>query len=585
MLKGKKMKRIDDHFTKCFWEPWEHLGEQRLQMMEKSWAGVFRQYLLKQLPVEKIARRFDDHNGRPSKELYAMLGVMILQQTFDLTDAETEATLAFDIRWHYALDIKDGNGRDMCVSERTLRNYRSKAIELKIDELLFGSLTDVMMEIFGGDGSKQRVDSTHFHSNMKNQTRVEMFRKVLENFLQNLPKRARKLYDHEVSTTIKERYGKAKKNQESAVKPSGAKAKLAQLGADIYVLVERFKNHPTVVKMKTYGHLCRVLQEQCEIVAPENQAPLVQVKDPGELGGGNMLNPSDPEAGYSRHKGRGYQAQIMETYREEESGKKPETEADLITYVKVESASRSDMKALPEAIKETQARGCGPKKLLADGGYGSDANEQMAASAGVKLVSPSGTGLAGNDDKLRLHTFEFNEDGNIKKCPAGEVPTKTSKGKSGWYQTWFEREKCGGCELRERCIVKIDSKQARLPRYGEMQIRLAERRNWEKTADYREHYRWRAGVEATMSRLKQQVKIARVRVRGMEPVRFVVTLKVLGLNLKRCARAQAARMRPPRGGTSGSFFILRVKITEYLRRQINIAKNNARPIFGALIMA
>jgi hypothetical protein len=45
--------------------------------------------------------------GRPTKELYAMLGVMILQQMQDLTDEETIHQFAFNIEWHYALGITD----------------------------------------------------------------------------------------------------------------------------------------------------------------------------------------------------------------------------------------------------------------------------------------------------------------------------------------------------------------------------------------------------------------------------------------------------------------------------------------------
>jgi hypothetical protein len=36
-----------------------------------------------------------------------MLGVMILQQMHDLTDEETIHQYAFNIEWHYALDITD----------------------------------------------------------------------------------------------------------------------------------------------------------------------------------------------------------------------------------------------------------------------------------------------------------------------------------------------------------------------------------------------------------------------------------------------------------------------------------------------
>ena len=45
-------------------------------------------------------------NGSPTKELHAMLGLMLLQQTFDLTDKEAVEQFAFNLGWHHALGIR-----------------------------------------------------------------------------------------------------------------------------------------------------------------------------------------------------------------------------------------------------------------------------------------------------------------------------------------------------------------------------------------------------------------------------------------------------------------------------------------------
>ena len=46
-------------------------------------------YILCELPVYKVAPYFSDGMGRPTKELYTALGVLVLQQMLDLTDEET----------------------------------------------------------------------------------------------------------------------------------------------------------------------------------------------------------------------------------------------------------------------------------------------------------------------------------------------------------------------------------------------------------------------------------------------------------------------------------------------------------------
>ena len=56
--------------------------------------------------------------GRPSKDLPVVLGALILQQMHDLTDAATVEAIAFNLAWHYALDIRTES--DAFVCERTL---------------------------------------------------------------------------------------------------------------------------------------------------------------------------------------------------------------------------------------------------------------------------------------------------------------------------------------------------------------------------------------------------------------------------------------------------------------------------------
>lgn len=61
------------------------------------------------------------------------------------------------------------------------------------------------------------------------------------------------------------------------------------------------------------------------------------------------------------------------------------------------------------------------------------------------------------------------------------------------------------------------------------------RRLYERSKAFLDIYRWRAGIEATMSRLKYQMKLASLRIRGMSKMRYAVHLRALGLNIRRCA--------------------------------------------------
>ena len=70
------------------------------------------------------------------------------------------------------------------------------------------------------------------------------------------------------------------------------------------------------------------------------------------------------------------------------------------------------------------------------------------------------------------------------------------------------------------------------------------RRTFEETKEFQDKYRWRAGIEATMSHYKLDIGAKRLSVRGLPKVRFAVVLKALGLNILRCVRALEACLYP-----------------------------------------
>ena len=110
----------------------------------------------------------------------------------------------------------------------------------------------------------------------------------------------------------------------------------------------------------------------------------ISVKPNKEVPSDSLQNPSDPDAGYSGHKGKGYQVQVAETY----SNNKEDNSISLITHVQVESADNSDANALIPLIDATQDKGLGPEEVLADSLYGGDENCEKAKELGVEVISP-----------------------------------------------------------------------------------------------------------------------------------------------------------------------------------------------------
>ena len=109
---GGDMIHFKDHKTLNIFDPLAFLGPKRKRLMDTSWARLFRDQILSELPVDKVFKNYHWFMGRPTKELYAMLGVMILQQMHDLTDEETIHQYAFNMEWHYALGITDESDQE-----------------------------------------------------------------------------------------------------------------------------------------------------------------------------------------------------------------------------------------------------------------------------------------------------------------------------------------------------------------------------------------------------------------------------------------------------------------------------------------
>jgi hypothetical protein len=47
-----------DHQTPYLFDPWDYLGPKRKMLLSESWAGLFREHILPDLPVHKLARFF-----------------------------------------------------------------------------------------------------------------------------------------------------------------------------------------------------------------------------------------------------------------------------------------------------------------------------------------------------------------------------------------------------------------------------------------------------------------------------------------------------------------------------------------------
>jgi len=507
-----------------------HFHQRKIDLLKKSWAGVFREHVLPKLPVKEIAKHYDKYMGRPTKELTAMCGACVLQQFFDLTDEQTRDELAFNQQWHYALDVLDQE--DQIISLKTLWTCRQLLLNDKLAKKIFDSVTDKLADAYGIDPKLQRLDSVHIHSNMARLGRIRILSRTCTIFLKNLKRHHKKLYEN-VSETINSRYAKNDEDPDyfGNTRPSESQKRLEDIAPDLYELIEQFKDNKNVKSMTSYKLLTRVFHEHCSV---DNKQ--VSVKPAKEISADSVQNPSDVDASYDGHKGQGYQVQIMETFsKDKPKDDSSQKSLQLITYVEVEPAHCHDSNAVEPALDDVEKRNLLPDELAADTLYGSQENIETAKEHQVNLVAP----VPGKKPENNLSAFSFDETTTeINCCPEKHEPKKIKHNKKGSISCLWDKELCQNCDLRSQCCVK-DSKKGYLLRYTPKEAEITIRRQYEQGDEFKDKYRYRSGVEASISRFIHMTGARRLRYRGLKRVDYAARLKALGINIFRTAKFQA----------------------------------------------
>ena len=375
---------------------------------------------------------YDEFKGRRAKELYAMLGLILLQQMEDCTDQDAIENFALNIKWQYALNITDASDFASYVSPRTLWAMRDIVARLGLADSLFENITGALTKLFALDTSRQRLDSVHIFSNMAHLGRIRLFVRTIRKFLINLKRHHADLYQALGEFAV--RY-EEKNDGRFAVKPSESARTLQEVGDDCFHLVERFKAHKAVGDMASYKLLVRLFGEQCVLEKTDTSTAVV-IKPNKDVSSDSLQNPSDPDAGYCGHKGKGYQMQVQETYSPDKS------QPNLLTHVKVEAAHESDSNSLMPAIEDTVRRNLAPKELLADSLYGSDENVTRAKELGVEVISPT---MGTQSQAISLANFAFTDADEITTCPEGQRPLRVKTGKGGGKIVHFDKNTCDLC--------------------------------------------------------------------------------------------------------------------------------------------
>jgi hypothetical protein len=278
----------------------------------------------------------------------------------------------------------------------------------------------------------------------------------------------------------------------------------------------------------------------------ETEGAPVKVKR-SPKGGDTLQSAYDPDASYG-HKGRGYSVHIAETCNN------PDT-PEIITDYEVHGAARSDVGKAPDTVARLEQAERSPEKLYVDGGYPTvESAYDIVKQRGIELIAPVHRGpmdaaVMGRD------RFEFDEDGRVASCPEGHPAIDhkilSNNSTERTLHAIFDGEHCRKCPKLETCPVRAPNhrNKGESPRESTGNFRMEitpglrlrdEMLQQQQTPEWKEGYKIRSGVEATMSELKRGYGMGKLRVRGLSRVHFAVVCKVTACNIKRWWRAVRA---------------------------------------------
>ncbi|MGC9986839.1 MAG: transposase [Polyangia bacterium] len=493
------------------------LDETKRARLQKSWAHQFRCAALQLIDEDRFAKFFDKDNGRPNKSVRQVVGVLVLKDVFDLTDEQALEQLEWNAAWHYALDVLPEEAH---ACQKTLHNYRELLLQDGEGSGLFESMTGRLLAAAGLNTRRQRQDSTHILSNIRLLTRLGLFVQTITQFLERLRGEHPRLCG-EVVAELRERY-LDREGYFADARSSEAPRRLAQTALDVYHLVRQFADHRSVSGMEAFALLQRLYNDQC--VPPTTEVP-IQIELQERPSSSSLQSPSDPDVTYG-HKGKGYEAQLVETCGEDNP-------FEVVTAVSVNGSNESDQQhVLP--ILDQVARTCGttPETLHTDAGYASGENIVGAEKRGTDLRAPIGS-KGPSEESASVGDFDFDETRTtVLTCPMGEAPVAHERPGKLTILAIFSGERCDACPFLDKCPVQRRGDRLVFP-FRIADVAVAQRRQDQATPEFKEQHKIRSGIEATNSELKRCHGFGKLRVRGRPRVTLAVHLKVLALNVKR----------------------------------------------------
>ncbi|MEY9988166.1 transposase [Streptomyces sp. V4I8] len=514
---------------------------------------------------DHLAEVFDDAlfaeafpgRGAPAQSPALLALVTVLQFTENLTDRQAADAARDRLSWKYALGAElSDTGFDFCALSR----FRSRLAGDGMERVLFDRLLEHCREAgLVKAGGKQRTDSTHVISAVRDLNRTELAGESVRAALEALAVAAPSWLAGVIDVAeFAERYGP---RVDGWTMPSSKtkRERLAQIfGQDALVLCRAAWSDRApawIREIEAVALLRKVLVQTYTVRLDARGREVVSKRDADNdgvpPGSTRLASPYDPDARWSA-KGDdlfwcGYKIHLTETcHAPAEAEAEAEAEAclralapNLITDVHTTDATVPDVKATEPIQKNLTEREVTPAEHYLDSGYPSADLITAAAGQGITMVTPllgDHSPQARTAEGFDKSAFRIDWKARQVRCPEGSTS-------AGWYPVTqhgrdaividFARADCRPCPSRDKCTSSVRGTRMLTLQPRELHERTATARAEQDTESWRAKYALRAGVEGTVNQALDVTGIRRARYRGLPKVRVQHAFSATALNVVR----------------------------------------------------
>ena len=470
-------------------------------------------------------------DGQPAYAPWRLALVSVMQFAENLSDRQAADAVRSRIDWKYALslDLTD-EGFDFSV----LSEFRQRLVEHAAGERLLNTMLDQFVQAgLLTSGGTQRTDSTNVLAQVRDLNRLELVGRTLQATLDAIADAAPDWLQAWLAPEWYNRYGQLLTEFRLPQKESEREALAVQIGVDGLALLEAVYDSastPAVVRQLAAVETMRQIWVQQYAVVEDS----VRWRQREEMPPAARLiqNPFDPEAHYSRKRGRewvGYKVHFTESCDED----KPH----LITHILTVNATEQDINAVEPIHDDLQRRDLLPKDHLVDMGYTSapmlyDSKRDYGVNVfGPVVEHPAWQRATGYE----IDAFQIDWEHRTVTCPQGYTSNpwtmREHRRNHELTRVKFKRVECEPCPVHDLCTKH---NRRTLSFHEQPLFELIQQRKQEQyTEAFRKRYGKRAGIEGTISQGVFALGMRRSRYRGLGKTHLQFLLTAAAMNLTR----------------------------------------------------